>query len=473
MDNKDEFTNGTANEENSSESSSEETRKSADTESNQEETNEETYIDSEIKSNSDTQFIDPVDDKDEMERVAENPAPRRNGPEGYTYQGGSSYAPYEKREEPRREKRFSGFSLIAVALLFSLLGTVLGAYGTLNVLPGTTLFSESKLGKLITENSSVKTVKISTPQLGKEGLTIPEIVSMVQPAVVTVTVNVGTAPSFSNPQGGYSQSIGTGFILNDEGLIATNYHVVSGGEDITVTLYTGEEVTAKVVNYDADNDLAILSLTQDVTIPGKVTLGDSDTLMVGESVIAIGNPLSQEFAGTVTSGIVSATDRTVVVDNAEYKYIQTDAAINGGNSGGPLINARGEVIGINSAKISDSTVEGIGFAIPINVLTSKIDVLSKAQLLVGIAGRNINEATATQTQSPVGILVVEVSKDSPASLAAMEVGDVITEFDGKKVTTVQELNEIKNTKNAGDVVNVKVFRNGAYIDLQITLVVKP
>jgi len=473
MDNKDEFTNGTDNEENSSERSNVETGKLTDTQSSQEETNEEMDIDSEVKATGDTQVINPVDEQVEMERVSENLAPRRNGPEGYTYQGGSSYAPYEKKKETGRKKGFSGFSLIAVALLFSLLGTVLGAYGTLNVLPGTALFNESKLGQLITANNGMKTVKISTPQLAKDGLTIPEIVSMVQPAVVTVTVNLGTAPSLSNPQGGYTQSIGTGFILNDDGLIATNYHVVEGGEEITVTLYTGEEVSAKVVNFDADNDLAILSLTQDVTIPGKVTLGDSDTLMVGESVIAIGNPLSQEFAGTVTSGIVSATDRTVVVDNAEYKYIQTDAAINGGNSGGPLINARGEVIGINSAKISDSTVEGIGFAIPINVLTSKIDVLSKAQLLVGIAGRDINEATAAQTQSPIGILVVEISKDSPASLATMEVGDVITEFDGKKVTTVRELNEIKNTKNAGDVVMVKVYRNGAYKDLQITLIVKP
>lgn len=391
----------------------------------------------------------------------------------YVYRGGSYYESGKGYEAPRKKKRFSALSLIASALIFTLLGTSLGIYSAYNVLPGTAFYNQSKLGQLIGESSGEIPVQVLTPELQAEGLSIPQIVSMVQPAVVTVSVQVPGGGNLFNPGGGYSESIGTGFILNEDGLIATNYHVVEGGENIRVILYTGEEVTAKVVNFDQSNDLAVLQLDESVTVPGVVTLGDSDSIRVGESVIAIGNPLSKDFAGTVTSGIVSATERSVVVDNTEYTYIQTDAAINGGNSGGPLINARGEVIGINSAKISTDSVEGIGFAIPVNTLTNGLDTLSKAQLLVGIAGREINESTADQNDIPAGVLVVEVQEDSPAYLSAMMVGDVITEFDGQKVTSVQEINEIKNTKEAGDEVVVKVYREGGYVDLNLTLIERP
>ncbi len=385
----------------------------------------------------------------------------------YLYQGSSYYEAGQRRPE-KRKKRFSGFSLIAAMIVFTLLGTSLGVYGAYNVLPGTSLFENSKLGKLIGENSG-GVEKVFTPALASEGLTIPVIVRKVQPAVVTVAVKVQSQGNIFNPQAGYSENIGTGFILNEEGLIATNYHVVQGGEDVTVTLYTGDEVSAKVVNFDAANDLAVLQMDEKVKVPGVVELGDSENLLVGESVIAIGNPVSKDFAGTVTAGIISATERKVQVANTEYSYIQTDAAINGGNSGGPLINAKGQVIGINSAKISSESVEGIGFAIPINVLINGLDVLSRAQLIIGIAGREVNETMATQTKMPVGVLVVEVQKDTPAYLSALIVGDVITEFDGKKVSSVKEINDIKNTKTSGDEVLLKIFRDGVYLDLKLTL----
>ncbi|MGB4588534.1 MAG: trypsin-like peptidase domain-containing protein [Clostridiaceae bacterium] len=474
MDNKDEYKNDETSDNSSSINKNDETNESINEQVNSTGSTDQSDLKDEVNQNEDTQVHEEVSEMASNSDAKSNEPEIRQEPERYVYRGGSAYVGEEHAYKSKRG--FSKLAMIAVALICTLLGTSLGVYSTLNILPGTSMFNESKLGQMLEEGSKVNTVQISTPQLSSEGLTIPEIVKMVQPAVVTVTVQVPAPASFFNPQAGYSESIGTGFILNDEGLIATNYHVVEGGETIKVTLYTGKEVAAKVVNYDATNDLAVLSLTEDVAIPGKVTLGDSDNLQVGESVIAIGNPLSQEFAGSVTSGIVSATDRAVVVNNAEYHYIQTDAAINGGNSGGPLINARGEVIGINSAKISSSasaSIEGIGFAIPINVLTSKIDVLSKAQLLVGIAGRDINDATGEQSSLPVGILVVEVAENSPASLASLKVGDVITEFDGKVVKSVQELNDLKNTKSAGDTVSLKVYREGTYLDLQLTLVVKP
>lgn len=390
----------------------------------------------------------------------------------YLYRGGSVYQ--GQREPAKKTPRgFSRLTLIAVALVFTLLGTSLGVYSAFNILPGTTFFQNSELGKLIAKSQAVEPVKITVPQLASEKLTIPEIVKAVQPAVVTVAVKAQVQGNFFNPGTQYAESIGTGFILNEEGLIATNYHVVESGGEITVIFYNGEEVPAKVLNYDQASDLAVIQLTKTVDIPGTVTLGDSDNLQVGESVIAIGNPLSKEFAGTVTSGIVSATDRTVSVDGAEYRYIQTDAAINGGNSGGPLINARGEVIGINSAKISDASVEGIGFAIPINVLKNDLTSLSKAQLYIGISGRSLNAAMSQQYDLPQGVLVVEVMKDSPAYVSALAVGDVITEFDGKAVASVEEINTIKNTKAAGDTVKLKVFRDGTPLELSLILVEKP
>lgn len=474
MDNKDEFRNDETIDNRSSINKNDETNEPEREPVSSVESADQNVLENHAGNNEDTRVHEQATEVESNSNINRNGATVRPEPERYVYRGGSDYVAEGKA--PKNKRGFSKLAMIAVALVCTFLGTSLGVYSTLNILPGTALFNESKLGQLLEEGPKVNTVQVSTPQLASEGLTIPEIVKMVQPAVVTVTVQVPAGASFFNPQGGYSESIGTGFILNDEGLIATNYHVVEGGETIKVTLYTGEEVAAKVVNYDATNDLAVLSLTEDVAIPGKVTLGDSDNLQVGESVIAIGNPLSQEFAGTVTSGIVSATDRTVVVDNAEYHYIQTDAAINGGNSGGPLINARGEVIGINSAKISSTesaSIEGIGFAIPINVLTSKIDVLSKEQLLIGIAGRDINDATGQQSSLPAGILVVEVSENSPAFQATIKAGDVITEFDGKVVKSVQELNDLKNAKSAGDVVSVKIYREGNYLDLKLTLVVKP
>ncbi len=385
----------------------------------------------------------------------------------YRYQGSSSYEAGQGKSK-RKKKGFSVLSMMAIMLVFTLLGTTLGVYGAYNVLPGTSLFAKSKLGQLI-EQKEGTVDKIFTPSLSSEGMTIPEIVRKVLPAVVTVAVKVPSQGTVFNPQGGYSENIGTGFILNEEGLIATNYHVVQEGEDITVTLYTGEEVSAKVVNFDATNDLAVLQMDESVKVPGVVELGNSENLQVGESVVAIGNPVSKEFAGTVTNGIISATERKVRVANTEYSYIQTNAAINGGNSGGPLINAAGKVIGINSAKISSDSVEGIGFAIPINVLVKDFDVLSRAQLIIGIAGREVSESMATQTKMPVGVLVVEVIKDTPAYLSALVVGDVITEFDGQKVTSIQEINTIKNTKTSGDEVMLKVFRDGEYLELKLTL----
>ena len=162
-----------------------------------------------------------------------------------------------------------------------------------------------------------------------------------------------------------TEGMGSGFIINEEGYILTNYHVIDGAKEVTVTLSDGREVTASVVNYDSDKDIAMIKINEEVKVPGVVELGDSDALQPGEEVVAIGNPLSKELSSTLTKGIISALNRNVETQSGvSTNLIQTDTAINAGNSGGPLINTKGQVIGINTLKASDGA-EGIGFAIPI------------------------------------------------------------------------------------------------------------
>ena len=297
-------------------------------------------------------------------------------------------------------------------------------------------------------------------------MTTQQAFNKVAPAVVIVSTKGLMENGFTSQE---VEGIGSGFIINEDGDILTNYHVVEGAQEVTVTLSTGKEVKAKVVNYDQTQDIAMIRLEGDVKVPAVAELGNSDTVKPGEEVIAIGTPLSKDFAQTVTKGVVSAVGRTVTTDNGkQVNLIQTDAAINQGNSGGPLVNAQGQVIGINTLKLAGGA-EGIGFAIPINEVKSKLDVLSKPILTLGVKVREINEQLSKKYDLPEGIYVVEVVSFSPAEKAGIKSGDVITYFDGKRVKTLEEVNKIKNTKNAGDKVSVKVVRDGKTKTLELTL----
>lgn len=269
---------------------------------------------------------------------------------------------------------------------------------------------------------------------------------------------------------------GSGIIYSQDGYIITNYHVIesAAGQSnaaVTVTLNTGDEYEATIVGYDSVTDLALLKI--DAKDLKAATFGNSDELQVGELAVAIGNPLGQELAGSVTVGYVSALNRTITADGRTYKLIQTDAAINPGNSGGALVNSKGEVIGINTVKISDEDVEGIGFSIPINDALKIIEELKTTGKIVrpyiGIYGVDIDEVTAARNKLVEGVYVYQVLSNSPASAAGVQRGDIIVEFDGKSVTTKQELNDAKNEKAIGDKVKVKVFRNGDYKELELTL----
>ncbi|QLY82410.1 trypsin-like peptidase domain-containing protein [Clostridium intestinale] len=317
--------------------------------------------------------------------------------------------------------------------------------------------------------SETKNISYTTPSFTSNttSLSVTDVVNKVAPAVVSVSTKSSVSNGFFNqPQEG----VGSGFIINEDGDILTNYHVVQGATEVNVTFNNGKEYKAKIVNYDANADLAMIRLVEKVEVPGVATLGDSDLLQAGQEVIAIGNPLGKEFVGTVTKGIISAASRSLQnQDGSTSVYIQTDAAINPGNSGGPLINANGEVIGINSAKISEAGVEGIGFSIPINSVKEKIGALSKQSLTLGISIRDLDKNAAKQYKLVEGIYVASVVEYSPAEKAGIKAGDVIVGFNGKSIKTSAELSAEKNKLNEGDKVKIVVNRDGKEVTLEITM----
>ncbi|MBM7871258.1 serine protease Do [Clostridium pascui] len=303
----------------------------------------------------------------------------------------------------------------------------------------------------------------------KEALSIPEVVKKVSPAVVSVSTK-----SIVRQWGrdfGVQEGIGSGFIINNEGYILTNYHVISGAQEVRIIFNDSKVVNAKIINYDSVQDIAVVKVDGNIKVPGVVELGDSDKVEVGESVVAIGNPLGKEFIGTVTRGIISAINRGVEVEKGRTQsFLQTDAAINPGNSGGPLINTLGQVIGINTAKITEQGVEGIGFSIPINTVKQRLTALTKPVLRIGIGAIGITNEISKSEGIPTGVYVKEVYPESPASKAGIAVNDLITKFDGKTVTSIEEINSIKATHKAGDVIKVEIFRNKKNITANLTLI---
>ena len=302
----------------------------------------------------------------------------------------------------------------------------------------------------------------------------------VLPSIVGITVEYTVnTPYYGMAFSQNASASGSGVIISKDGYILTNNHVVntsstssyyqvSQANKITVKLYNDdEEYEAKLIGTDEKTDLAVIKIDKD-DLPAA-TLGDSDSLKVGEFAMAIGNPLGME--STVTAGIISALDRTITSDGITYHVLQTDAAINSGNSGGALVNSKGEVIGINTLKLSSG--EGIGFAIPINSTTNISEQLitegKVKRPFIGISGRDLDAETAEKYNLVEGIYVVTVQEYSAAEKAGIKTYDIITEFDGKEVKTMEELNEIKNTHNIGDKVKIKVFRDGETLELELTL----
>ena len=308
----------------------------------------------------------------------------------------------------------------------------------------------------------------------KKTLSVSEIAKQVGPSCVGVINKAKIQPQrYYDPFSGryyyYQQSdelvkqgSGSGIIISEDGYIVTNQHVIADASEITIILNTGDEYTATVIGADSKSDLAVLKINASGLT--AAVLGDSTQVEVGDLAVAIGNPLGQELAGTVTAGVISAVNRKMTVENRSYNLLQTDAAINPGNSGGALVNKYGEVIGINSIKMSNTNIEGIGFAIAISEAKPIIDDLMNSGY---VSGRSLIGVTITESKN--GLTVYSVSEGSGAEKAGIKQGDLIVKADGKVVTTGEALNEVRDAKKPGDYITLTVIRNGELTDIPVQL----
>lgn len=298
---------------------------------------------------------------------------------------------------------------------------------------------------------------------------IVSIAEQVGPSVVPITSKVTVQDIFMNQS--ESQGSGSGVVFNitkDAVLIITNNHVVDGATEVTVGLSDSLTLKAQLVGVDPDTDLAVVKVDKSQVPADELAkikpavFGNSDNVKVGETAIAIGNPLG--YSRTVTAGIISALDRRVDESLNRLGLIQTDAAINPGNSGGALVNSNGEVIGINTIKIADTKVEGIGFAIPINSAKPIIDqLLTKGYVsrpYLGISGRNIDEEMSKLYEIPIGVIVMDVIPGGSAAAAGIEKGDVLISFGGETVSSMEQLITLIGSRKVGDEVLVKLVRDG-------------
>ncbi|WHE06316.1 trypsin-like peptidase domain-containing protein [Thermoanaerobacterium thermosaccharolyticum] len=315
---------------------------------------------------------------------------------------------------------------------------------------------------------------------------ITNIAKIVSPSVVGIDTSVSYSNGFKSAF--VSENSGSGIIIDTNGYIVTNNHVVDGASSITVSLSDGRKFSAQLIGKDSKTDLAVLKINATNLTAAK--LGDSSKLEVGELAVAIGNPLGESFAGTVTSGIISGLNRNLQSDYGAVNLIQTDAAINPGNSGGPLVNSNGEVIGITSVKLTstDSSdtqdqfgmfhsqgtlVEGMGFAIPINEAKPIIDELIKhgyvERPMMGVSVQEVTQQDAAQYNIPVGLYIAQVQQGSGADEAGLQAGDVITAVDGTKVETFDSLQSIINKHKVGDTITVTFWRNGKTLSTKVKL----
>ena len=388
-------------------------------------------------------------------------------------------------------------SLMAMALVSA--GSI-GIYSSLqkdSMVPTAVVETADSNSTTVKDRLSAEPAGLVTTQSAGEALSNEEIVEKVLPSVVGIesefTFTSSNGGGYFYGFGGFGNSApststatatGTGVVITENGYIVTNAHVIYDSEygagladSISVLLNDDSTYTAEVIGYDTDCDIAVLKIDAEGLTAAE--FGDSDTLKLGESVIAIGNPLGFELMDTVTGGMVSGLNRSITINDSAMNLIQTDAAINSGNSGGPLVNKYGQVIGINSSKMSSSysgeaSIEGIGFAIPSNEVAQIVDdilnygyVTGKPQL--GISCQDVTDTISQMYNMPVGIYVTAVSEGSAAEKAGLQSGDIITAVDGTEVKTSEELNAQKNLHTAGDTIEITFVRDGQEHKANVTL----
>ena len=353
--------------------------------------------------------------------------------------------------------------LVAVGLVLALLMGLLGsAIGNSLFGKGSTTIYEGQRESSVIDVAKVDTGKLMTP-------------AEVYAANVNSTVGITTSVT-TNFWGFQTTSAasGSGFILTGDGYVLTNYHVIESSNSISVTLYDGKSYDAVLIGYDESSDIAVLKIDAEGLTP--VVLGDSDNLNVGDSVVAIGNPLG-ELTFSLTSGAVSALNREITLSNSvTMNLIQTDCAINSGNSGGALFNLYGEAIGITNAKYSGSgsgaSIDNIGFAIPINhvrgIVESIIENGYVAKPYIGVNVSDVSEETMGYGL-PAGAAVKAVSEDSPAEKAGLQVNDIITAVNGKEISGRTGLSEAVSAASVGDTLTLTVYRQGNTISVDVTV----
>ncbi len=380
----------------------------------------------------------------------------------------------EKPQAPTKSKFSLG--LIAMLLCCSLLGSLFG--GSLVLLlqndpqasgpvTNNTGANSSVILQGNRENSVIDIVQVDTGKL----LTAAEVYA------ANVQSTVGITTSITTNSWGYqttSAASGSGFIVTDTGYIITNFHVIEDSDSITVSLFNGNTYDAALMGYDESNDLAVLKIEAEGLSP--VILGDSDNLNVGDSVVAIGNPLG-ELTFSLTSGSISAKDREVTMSNSlTMNLLQTDCAINSGNSGGALFNLYGEVIGITNAKYSSSgsetSIDNIGFAIPINEVRTIVEsIIEKgyySKPYLGVGAQDVSREYQIYGL-PQGAAIQTITEGGPAEAAGLQVGDIITQFGDTRITGRADLSTAIDRCKIGDTVTLTVYRQGQTLELTVTI----
>lgn len=416
---------------------------------------------------------DPIesnnDNKEQLAFAAEEPIisskESTDKPEESTFR---HEAPADKKAKQKKNHGMIGV-IISVCLVCLIIGALVGTYVIMPLLQrGSQNFTQDNTS---TSNppSSVD-IGGMAPELDDTTNVIPDIVEQVGPSVVGITTLSNVKTTF--PAGSTEEtSYGSGFVISKDGYILTNNHVIENGTSYKVWTMDGTEYEATLIGRDATSEIAVLKV--DATNLTVAPIGDSTTLRVGETTIAIGNPLGKELAGTVTKGIVSALNREVYYNGRSFHMIQTDTPINLGNSGGPLLNIKGEVIGINTMKSviagydsSGETVdaEGIGFAIPINdaIAIAKQIILQGGIQYPGI-GVSVSAVSAENAQKynvPQGLLVEQVTTGMSAETAGVKANDIITAVDGVETKTTDTLINAIKAKKVGESITLTIYRDG-------------